>query len=127
MKKFKNYKLIFEIFCIIYFILAIIIGSTISTQFNTPVPPAEFLKSFVIPWVIIPLIIVFVLAYYENIFAGILLLGYEVIIAISYFNSNGYVNIIDHLNERFLLFVFIPISVGIIYLYGYFRYKKTKK
>ena len=125
-KKYKDAKLLMEIFCIVYFILAIIIGSTISTRFNTPIPAMEFMQSFVIPWIIMPIIIIFVLAHYDNILSGVLLLIYEIFIAVEYFNANDYTNKLNHLtSERFYMFVAIPVVVGILYLYTYIKHKNN--
>ena len=99
-----------------------------SGRLNTPVEPIELLKSLVIPWIIFPTLIVLILAYYDNILAGIGALIYEIFVIKEYFFSHPYVNKLDHLiNPELWLEIVIPIVIAALYIYCYIKYKNNKK
>ena len=128
MNKYKKAKLVVEILCITCIILSIIIGYISASQLNNPISPMENLKGLVIPWIIFPTLIVLILAYYENIFAGIGILIYEVFVIKDYFHAHPYVNKLNHLtNGDLWLTIIIPIIIAIIYIYYYIKYKENNK
>ena len=128
MNKHKKVKLAIEILCIVYIIAFIIFTYIESSHFNTPIEPIELMKSVVLPWIIFPISIILILAYYDNILAGIGILIYEIFIAKEYFAANPFVNKLAHLTSIiFWVCIVIPIIMGIIYIYSSIKYKKINK
>ncbi len=127
MRNYQTTKKIMIIFCIMCIFIAIIIGFISADKLNHPTTVVDYMKSVIIPFFLFPLTIILILAYYDNILSGIVLLGYEIFIAIDYFNSSPYSNSLDHLKSgNFYLYVVIPTLIGIIYLYGFIKYKNKK-
>ena len=64
-----------------------------------------------------PALICLILAYYENIIAGIIILVYELLLLVTEINRLSF-------NDIFILFGLIPTIIGIIYVYSYIKSKK---
>ena len=126
MKNYKKAKKMMLVFCIIAIVLAIFFGKSFENldkvTLNIPFLPVDipknmYMELFIIPLIIFPLIIVFILAYYDNILSGIVLVGYEMFVLLEYihFNTANY----DY--PSLTIFVFIPIIIGIIYILTYMK------
>ena len=122
MKNIKVTKWIFIGMCIMFIMLILILvfsktGTTLSIKIDEYDLTFKLLRDFILPLIIVPIIILIILAYFETIVSPLIVIGYVIL---------GIITGGMRFNTSTIIGKFIPLIISSIYLYSYFQSKKLK-
>lgn len=122
MKNIKVTKWIFIGMCIMFIMLILILvfsktGTTLAIKIDEYDLTFKLLRDFILPLIIVPIIILIILAYFETIFSPLIVIGYVIL---------GIITGGMRFNTSTIIGKFIPLIISSIYLYSYFQSKKLK-